>query len=110
MRSGAHSQEQNSGWPNPGLYRETAVVSPYNFHYGAFLWHLKAFGFTICAIPPPLACAKTPPSPKRLLNQLRVAITHQMKKRYSHVRVEARRAALAGLVPERLDTAHVRRG
>lgn len=33
-------------------------------------------------------------------------ITHQMKKRYCHVRVEARRAALAGLVPERLDTAH----
>ena len=30
-------------------------------------------------------------------------ITHAMKKRYSHVRVEARRAALAGLVPERLD-------
>ena len=26
-----------------------------------------------------------------------------MKKRYSHVRVEARRAALAGLVPERLE-------
>ena len=22
MRSGAHSQEQNPGWPNPGLYRE----------------------------------------------------------------------------------------
>jgi hypothetical protein len=34
-------------------------------------------------------------------------ITHQMKKRYCHVRVEARRAALAGLVPERLDRAHV---
>jgi len=31
MRSGAHSQEQNPGWPNPGLYSETAVVSPYNF-------------------------------------------------------------------------------
>jgi integrase len=30
-------------------------------------------------------------------------ITHQMKKRYCHVRVEARRAALAGLVPARLD-------
>ena len=30
-----------------------------------------------------------------------------MKKRYSHVRVEARRAALAGLVPERLDPSHV---
>jgi hypothetical protein len=30
-------------------------------------------------------------------------VTHQMKKRYSHVRVEARRAALAGLVPARLD-------
>jgi hypothetical protein len=29
-----------------------------------------------------------------------------MKKRYSHVRVEARRAALAGLVPERLDKAY----
>jgi integrase len=33
-------------------------------------------------------------------------ITHDMKKRYSHVRVEARRAALAGLVPERLDKAY----
>lgn len=30
-------------------------------------------------------------------------IWHQMKKRYSHVRVEARRSALAGLVPARLD-------
>jgi len=34
-------------------------------------------------------------------------ITHGMKKRYSHVRVEARRAALAGLVPERLDPAYM---
>ena len=33
-------------------------------------------------------------------------VTHQMKKRYSHVRTEARRAALAGLVPQRLDRAH----
>ena len=33
-------------------------------------------------------------------------VTHQMKKRYCHIRVEARRAALAGLVPERLDRAH----
>lgn len=33
-------------------------------------------------------------------------ITHQMKKRYCHVRVEARRAALAGLVPARLDRSH----
>lgn len=37
-------------------------------------------------------------------------ITHDMKKRYSHIRVEARRAALAGLVPERLDKAYAAPG
>jgi hypothetical protein len=36
-----------------------------------------------------------------------IAVTpNDMKKRYSHVRVEARSAALAGLVPERLDKAY----
>lgn len=34
-------------------------------------------------------------------------LTHQKKKRYSHVRVEARRAALAGLGPERRDRSHM---
>ncbi len=50
-------------------------------------------------------CAKTQRSRRR--QSRRLPATHEMKKRYSHVRVEARRAALAGLVPERLDSTYL---
>lgn len=46
---------------------------------------------------------ENPTNAEEVIESIAGHITHQMKKRYSHVRVEARRAALAGLVPERLD-------
>jgi len=49
---------------------------------------------------------ETPANAEEVVEAIAGHITHDMKKRYSHVRVEARRAALAGLVPERLDRAY----
>ena len=46
---------------------------------------------------------ENPNNAEEVVESIAGHITHDMKKRYSHVRVEARRAALAGLVPERLD-------
>ena len=46
---------------------------------------------------------ENPNNAEEVIESIAGHINHQMKKRYSHVRVEARRAALAGLVPERLD-------
>jgi integrase len=49
---------------------------------------------------------ENPANAEEVIESIAGHITHDMKKRYSHVRVEARRAALAGLVPERLDKAY----
>jgi hypothetical protein len=49
---------------------------------------------------------ENPNNAEEVIESIAGHINHQMKKRYSHVRVEARRAALAGLVPERLDRAY----
>ena len=49
---------------------------------------------------------ENPNNAEEVIESIAGHITHEMKKRYSHVRVEARRAALAGLVPERLDKAY----
>jgi len=50
-------------------------------------------------------CEK-PNNAEEVIESIAGHITHQMKKRHSHVRLKARRAALAGLVPERLDRAY----
>jgi integrase len=49
---------------------------------------------------------ENPNNAEEVIESIAGHITHDMKKRYSHVRVEARRAALAGLVPERIDKAY----
>jgi integrase len=49
---------------------------------------------------------ENPNTAEEVIEAIAGHVTHDMKKRYSHVRVEARRAALAGLVPERLDKAY----
>jgi hypothetical protein len=49
---------------------------------------------------------ENPNNAEEVIESIAGHITHDMKKRYSHVRVEARRAALGGLVPERLDRAY----
>jgi integrase len=49
---------------------------------------------------------ENPANAEEVIEAIAGHLTHDMKKNYSHVRVEARRAALAGLVPERLDRAY----
>jgi hypothetical protein len=46
-----------------------------------------------------------PENSEEVIESIAGHITHQMKKRYCHIRVEARRAALARLAPARLDRA-----
>jgi integrase len=50
---------------------------------------------------------ESPEASEETIESIAGHLTHQMKKRYSHVRTEARRAALAGLVPMRLDRSHI---